>query len=363
MLGLLISLSRSALTDYNPVGLSNLRVLGRTSSEAVHLYWTGSGVEFDFHGTELWVQLEVDWNWGRPWIAVLERDQLIIRQPLEQGQKWYLLFRGLDSAQSHHIKILRETQAWDDPSTSITLTSIRHDGTLEPLPAPACRLEIIGDSYTSGEGSLGTPDDTEWLPIWFSATYNYARLAAQELNADYRILSQSGWGCTSSYDNNPNHVLPKYYEQICGVVDSGKGSNKDPNDFGAWSPDLILVVLGANDEGGFNAGEWSEGGQTFKNTPDIFEQGAYDFLVKLRKLNPNAQLAWMFFTGDSQVLPRVRNAVEKFHQNYDNKATVLTVDRFPATGVRQHPNWETHRAYGKTVAGLIAKVLNIQYNG
>jgi hypothetical protein len=58
----------------------------------------------------------------------------------------------------------------------------------------------------------------------------------------------------------------------------------------------------------------------------------------------------------------VRNAVEKFQQNYDNKITVFTVDRFPANGVRQHPNWETHRAYGKTVAGALALLLGLQYN-
>jgi hypothetical protein len=363
MIAFLLSLATAALTDYNPVGLPNLRVLGRTSSEAVHLYWTASGIEFDFHGTELWVQLDVDWQWGRPWIAVLEREQLIIRMPLEQGQRWYLLFRGLDAAQSHPIKILRETQPWDDPATSITVTGLRHDGTLEPLPAPVCRVEYIGASFTSGEGSLGTPQDTELLPMWFSATYNWARLSAQELGGESRIISQSGWGCTSGGDNNPNHALPLYYEQICSVVPSGKGSNKDPYDFGSWVPDLILVMLGNNDASAFNSGAWSHDGETFKNTPDILEQGAYDLFVKLRKLNPTAHLTWLYFTGDTVVLPRLRNVVEKFHQNYDEKATLFIVDRFPPTGVRSHPNWESHREYGKLVAGLIAKVLNIPYNG
>jgi hypothetical protein len=359
---LLLSLLRAlsgALTEYDPHTLANLRVLGRHSPDELALYWTGSAIEFDLHGTEVWVELEVDWDGAEPWIAVLERDQLLIRQPLVQGTSWYCLFRGLDAGQSHPIKILRETQAWPDARTSLKLTSIKFDGELQPLPPFSLRIEFVGDSYTSAQGSMGVPADREMTPIWFTATYNYARLAALELNADYRILSQSGWGAVSSYDNNPHRNMPEFYEYVCGVIPYGKGRNGDFNDFEAWVPDIVVVHLGQNDEGGITSGkEWSENGETFLNTPEKFEQGAFDFLVKLRKLNPKSVLAWMFFEGDTIITPALERVVERFQENYDVRVALILVPRWPSTGIQGHPGWETHREYGKTVADKIRSVLD-----
>jgi hypothetical protein len=363
MLALLSALSFSAPTEYDPKTLANLRILGRTGKDAINFYWTGSGIELDLYGSELWIQLDVDWSWGEPWIAVLEKGQLLIRFPLQQGKQWYLLFRGLDASASHHITVLRETQAWSDPATSIKLTSIKFDGSLHKLTDPRLRIEFLGDSYTSGEGSLGTPQDTEWLPIWFSATYNYARLAAVELKADFRILSQAGWGLLGSYNNHPKEGLAQYYDQICGVVPSGKGSNTNKNDFSAWKPDVIVIALGTNDQGGWNAAAYSDPttGQTFKNTPALFEDGAYNFLVKLRGLNPQAQLAWMFFEGETQMIQILERVVAKFKQNYDSKVSYFLIPHWAPTGARQHPGMETHKEGGKNVAGKIAKIMGIAY--
>jgi hypothetical protein len=347
------------LKEYDPQTLANLRVLGRRSPNELALYWTGAAFEFDLYGSEVWVELDVDWTTAEPWIAVLERDELIIRRPLVQGKNWYQLFRGLDAQQHHPIKILRETQAWSDPATSIRLTSMKIDGELQPLPAFSLRIEFVGNSYTSAEGSMGVPSDTEMTPIWFTSTYNYARLAALELNADYRILSQSGWGIVSSYQNNPHLNMPEYYQYICGVVPSGKGRNGDLNDFDAWVPDIIVVHLGQNDESAIRwADEWSENGETFKNSEEKFEKGAYDFLVKLRKLNPNSILSWLFFEGDTMITPILERVIEKFRQNYDSRVALMLMERWPKTGIREHPGWETHREYGKIVAQKIKSVLD-----
>ena len=43
-------------------------------------------------------------------------------------------------------------------------------------------------------------------------------LTAKKLEADFRIISQSGWGVLSSWDNDPKCAIPKYYEKVCGVV-------------------------------------------------------------------------------------------------------------------------------------------------
>jgi hypothetical protein len=93
MIALLAALARSALTEYDPLTLPNLRVLGRTGKDAINFYWTGSGIELDLYGTELWIQVDVDWKWFEPWIAVLQKERLLVRMPLQQGKQLILLFR------------------------------------------------------------------------------------------------------------------------------------------------------------------------------------------------------------------------------------------------------------------------------
>jgi hypothetical protein len=363
MLAVLGAVALCALTEHDPLTLANLRILGRTGADAVNFYWTGSGIELDLYGSELWVQLDVDWSWGEPWLSVLEKDQLLLRLPLQQGKQWYLLFRGLDASASHRITVLRETQPWSDPATSVRLVSLRFDGSLHKLADPRLRVEFLGDSYTSGEGALGTPQDTEWLPIWFSAACNYARLAAQELKGECRILSQAGWGLLGSYNNRPAEGLAQYYDQICGVVPSGKGSNKAKNDFAAWRPDVVVVALGTNDQAGWSAPAYTDPatGQAFRNTPALFEEGAYSFLVRLRALNPQAQLAWMFFEGETQVIQILERVVAKFKQNYDSRVSYFLIPHWAPTGARQHPGVDAHRQGAKTVAAKIAKIMGIAY--
>jgi hypothetical protein len=66
MLLLLHNIAALEVVDLDRVGLPNLGVLGRTSSEAVHFSWTRSDVDFDFHGTELLVDLDVESSWAAP---------------------------------------------------------------------------------------------------------------------------------------------------------------------------------------------------------------------------------------------------------------------------------------------------------
>jgi len=359
---LLVSCLSADVKDYDPLTLPNLRVLGRTGSDAINLYWTGSGVEMDLYGSELWIEVDVDWSYYEPWISALEKEQLLVRMPLQRGRQWILLFRGFDASKSHHITILRETQAMSDTATSIKLTGLRFDGELKPLPTPKIRIEYIGDSHTSAEGALGVPEDTEWIPLWFTAARGYPTVSARELGAEPRIISQSGWGCLSSYDNNPNHALPKVYEYICSVNKEGKGSNMNPNDFKAWQPDLVLVALGANDRSSWSASEWTGNGETFKNSPELFEEAAYKFLERLRELNAGAYLAWMFPQEDpmSAILDRV---TEKFRKEHDQKCQYFVIPAWEKTGVRGHSNWEFQAEQAKVVATHIAEMLGLDYEG
>ena len=126
-------------------------------------------------------------------------------------------------------------------------------------------------------------------------------MTAESLNAEYRIISQSGWGVFTSWDNNIHANIPEYYEKVCGLVTGEKNEVLgafNENDFDSWQPDVVVVNLGTNDGGAFNSPEWKDEvtGETRKqrinedgtfNEKDLedFEAAALHFIIKLRKYN------------------------------------------------------------------------------
>ena len=69
------------------------------------------------------------------------------------GESEICLFRGLTPGVARHVRVLKDVQAMpDEPDHFLQITALGgRDGEFLPLPAPAYRLEFIGDSITSGE--------------------------------------------------------------------------------------------------------------------------------------------------------------------------------------------------------------------
>ena len=59
-------LTTAALTQ-----LPQVRALGRhTGRDPLTLFWTASGIELEFTGSELWVDLFADYEVVEPWVSV-----------------------------------------------------------------------------------------------------------------------------------------------------------------------------------------------------------------------------------------------------------------------------------------------------
>ncbi|NMA32961.1 MAG: GDSL family lipase, partial [Clostridiaceae bacterium] len=63
----------SDLKEYPLPRIRNMKVHGRTTGclSPLTLFWTGSGVEFNARGSELWVEVETDYDVYEPWITIL----------------------------------------------------------------------------------------------------------------------------------------------------------------------------------------------------------------------------------------------------------------------------------------------------
>ncbi len=170
----------------------------------------------------------------------------------EPRQSRVCLFRGMTPGKAKHLRLLKDVQAMhDDPAHLLQITGLEYaGGEFLPLPEPQYRLEFVGDSITSGEGAIGAKPEEDWVGAFFSAENHYGRLTADALGAEYRCISQSGWGIVTGWDNDVRHVMPPYYTQVCGVAmgqrNAALGAQQE-NDFAAWQPDAVIVNLGTND--------------------------------------------------------------------------------------------------------------------
>lgn len=209
------------LTTATLTQLPQVRALGRhTGRDPLTLFWTASGMELEFTGSELWVDLFADYEAVEPWVSVELNGAWVARFAVNPGKSRICLFRGMTPGKAKHLRLLKDVQAMhDDPAHLLQITGLEYaGGEFLPLPEPQYRLEFVGDSITSGEGAIGAKPEEDWVGAFFSAENHYGRLTADALGAEYRCISQSGWGIVTGWDNDVRHVMPPYYTQVCGVA-------------------------------------------------------------------------------------------------------------------------------------------------
>ncbi len=367
------------MKKYTLSEVSDYKIYGRTDETQfpLPLFWNGSAIEVNVTGSELWIDVEIDFETYEPWVGTYLGGEFMSRQMLMPGQHSLCLFRGMTPETVKNVKFTRELQAMsEDDTCHILIYGFQTDGVFLPVKSPQHKIEFIGDSITSGEGTYGALDETDWIPMFMSADRNYALMTAKALDADYRLISQGGWGVLSGWDNNPYHNIPTFYEKICGLcagpTNTALGATK-PHDFTSWQPDIVVVNLGTNDCSAFEQPAWIDEatGETFeqrKNAdgsyhPDDlarFEQHVIDFLKMLRKNNPEADIVWTYgMLGYSLTLP-ICNAINTYKAaSGDQHVFFLQLpDTTPETvGSHAHPGFKSHQRAAQVLIEFLRSLL------
>ena len=366
------------MNTYIPGAERDIHVFGRTADrEEPVFFWTGSGVEFTVDGSELAVEFITDYEIYEQWIRVEIDGFSMIRTALPKGRSTLNIYRNMNPENVRRVRIVKEVQPMmADKAGILIISAIHSDGKLKRLEPKKYKLEFIGDSITSGEGLAGAYGVWEWNSAVFSTLGHYALATANNLDADYRIISQSGWGVCSSWDNDPNRVLPKYYEQVCGLL-GGRGQLEagagEKNDFDAWQPDAIMVNLGTNDASAFQNKAWVDEitGESFKQelNPDgsfeekslaRFETAVYDFLVLIRKNNPKSHIVWLYGMIGRVMEPYIVETLNRYKKDYndENVAYLQLPDlKTEWMGANNHPGVPSHRAAADVLTDYLKGIL------
>jgi lysophospholipase L1-like esterase len=371
--------SNDKLAEYALSDIQHMKIHGRTTGELspLALFWTASGMEWNARGSELWVEVEVDYAAYEPWISLLVNHVPVSRQMLPAGRYWIPVFRGMGMDTVKNIRIVKDVQAMSgDPGHSLLVHAVKFDGEFLPIEDKQHRFEFIGDSITSGEGAIGAKAEADWISMWFSAVHNYSAMTAAAFNADYRVISQSGWGVLTSWDNNPHASIPRYYGQVCGLLTGEKNEALGalrPNDFDAWQPDVVVVNLGTNDGSAFNTPEWRDPATGTAHKQRMNADGTYDqedlqmfmdaieqFLAKLRGHNGQAHIVWAYGMLGLPMLPAIQQAVGAYKDRTgDSRVSICVLPNTTeeSVGARTHPGVLAHERAADALTAHIRGIL------
>ncbi|WP_026527142.1 GDSL-type esterase/lipase family protein [Butyrivibrio sp. VCD2006] len=382
------------LKEYKPSEIEFLKVHGRTTAkkDPLNLYWTGSGIEMNVKAFEVRIRYHADYVAFEPWIDVVIGGVRFQKLPLEKGTHEISIWRGsmftpAKDVPVRNIKIIRDTPAMPgDPNTLVQIEAIITDGTFEKVEEPKLRIEFIGDSITSGEGGMGPVTEQDWVSGIFDAVNNYGYLTAEALGADYESFSQSGFGYMWNWYGNQNDSLPKYYDQICGLLPKGKAADTgalEPYNFSDFVPDFVVINLGTNDVGAYSEnGHESAKAMKFENKHvldengaipsedvEVLRKGAIDFITHIREKRPNAKILWVYgmLLQNSEVLDKqmpeiLSGAVDDYVKASGDENVwyfQLPVTLEGEFGAKFHPGLPAHKKAAEALAEKITELRNL----
>lgn len=365
--------------NYYPINeISNKHVFGRTflDRNPLPLFFNNSGIEVNCDGSELWIDVVADFDYAEPWIAYEINGGFIGRQMLMPGETSICLYRGMQPGIIKNVRFYRETQAINgETKLSLAIKGLKTDGNFQPVKAKDYRFEFIGDSITSGEGTYGALDDTEWIPMYMSSSRQYVNMIEKNMNADCRIVSHGGWGVYIGWDNDIRNNIPSVYEKVCGTARGElheKLGCQDLYDFKSWQPDAVIINLATNDGTSFDqppldipgvgAVKMRRDANGDYNREDILtiENAIIDFYKTIRKHNPAAHIVWAYGMLGSFMKPTILEAIDTYSKetNDTNVGFVDLPNTTPETiGSHGHPGVEDNRKAAKAIEDYLRKVL------
>ena len=243
--------------DAGPSPVDDVLYVGRFDDSdpgAVRLSWSGSGFVVRFRGTGA----RATFRGGRSFTVVVDGDAR--PDPFEVSDvvgEAYDLASNLPDGE-HTIEVYRRTEASNGPTMVV---GVEVDGEPLSVPRPTRQLEIVGDSWSTGQGVDASSE------VCDSSAQNHfvtwGAIAARAVDAELSTVAWAGKGIV-------REPLLDLYDRVIGTEAGSTGTIRPV--------DAVFVSLGAND---FVAGE----------LPSEFVPAYVSLLEQIRLQHPDALIA------------------------------------------------------------------------
>lgn len=300
--------------EMGPVVLTNknVKLVGRTEliDDTLWLAFSGTGAEFNYEGKKLDITFVGDGaafggeeNMAR--VAVYVDGERVVDELINEKEKTVTAF---ENTESKNVKVqiikLSETAMSTVGVKPITLA----DGEkITPASEKEHKIEFIGDSITCGYGVDDEDRDHHFVTGTEDVTKAYAYKTAQKLNADYSMVSISGYGIISGYTGNGQKVsvqtIPQYYDKLGFSYQSFDETTTPQSvewDFANYTPDVIVINLGTNDN------SYVSGKSDRKKE---YYDGYTAFLKTVREKNPDAEIFCVLGLMGSELYNTIEDVV------------------------------------------------------
>ena len=335
----------------------NVKPLGRTwpREDSLWLAYSAAGAEFTFSGTVCTVvfagdhraaDANEDCNHAR---VAIEVDGVRAADAMIDAEEKAITLTAQDGEHTVRILKLSETAMSTCGIKAIEAENIR------PAAKKEKYIEFIGDSITCGYGMDDENAEHHFVTGTEDAARAYAYRTAQLLDADYSLVSISGYGIISGYTATAEEpvtaqLLPDYYEKL-GFSYGLYGGEVPQNvcwDFSSRQPDLVVINLGTNDDS-----YCLDHADRQQHYCDEY----VNFLKTVRRCNPAAKILCTLGIMGDRLYPFVEKAAAAYtaETGDGNIACMAFTPQLPEDGYTAdyHPTAVTH---GKAAEKICAEI-------
>ena len=343
----------------------NVKMLGRTAyldDDVLYFAFSGTGIEFTFTGTKCSITVVGDSGStnsanadSQARVGIYVDGERVIDDMVDQAEEIYNVIDS-DTEVTATVSLVKLSET---ANSIMGIKEIKVVGSeIKPTANKDMLVEFVGDSITCGYGVDDPDKDHHFSTKTEDITKAYGYKLAQKLDADYSMVSLSGYGIISGYSGDGNKVtaqtLPQYYDKLgyswntCGSFTA----QETEWDFSKRQPDLIFINLGTNDDSytGDNA-----------DLQEEYSAAYTEFIKQVRAKNPDAKIFCAFGVMGDRLYPYVEKAVERYtEETGDSNVQAIKLSPQSASNgyaADWHPSEATHEATAKGIMRELNKIL------
>lgn len=322
---------------------NHLNWFGRTYSKdgKQYFHYSSSGFEVKFYGTKLEATIgatEFSSDKNRPYLSILvdgENDPRKAKDlALTEEIAVYTIIDNLEEG-FHTVRVLKRSES---QYSKCWLEDLITDGSFyKPNPKKERKIEIYGASTTCGYGAFGKSGPEAFKTETEHSLFSYAGLISRVFDAEYNMVSASGWAITQNKDSD-DVCMPEVYDK----VDLRSEMKWDFNEF---VPDIVIINLATNDSVYINDAPTIEEKQAREKR---YYDGYIRFIDNLREAYNNPELPILMTYGflDDQGVEKPIHDIKAYYAKkgdaYVDYLKVIKANGTDGFGSRYHPSATTH---------------------